>query len=104
MDFNSSHPMTHFTHEELRHQNDDIRSGSRFNLVNTFTREEIEVEFILDCLFVESQIQRTPDSNSSRRLVNEVCTTQQFTIDRSLRYTAVFKARSLVSMTSFGPS
>ena len=35
---------------------------SCFNLVNTFTREEIEVKFILNCLFAESQIQRTPDA------------------------------------------
>ena len=51
-----------FAHEELQHQNDDVRSGSHFDLVNTFTREETEVEFILDCLFTESQIQRTPDA------------------------------------------
>ena len=39
-----------FAHEELRHQNDDIRSRNHFNLVDSFTREEIEVEFILNCL------------------------------------------------------
>ena len=52
----------HSAHEELQHQNDDIRSGSCFNLVDSFTREEIEVEFILNCLFAESQIQNTPDA------------------------------------------
>ena len=51
-----------FAHEELQCGNHDVQSWSHFNLVNSFTREEIEVEFILNCLFTESQIQKTPDS------------------------------------------
>ena len=60
--YGHQHHQIHFAHEELQCRNNDIRSGSHFNLVNTFTREEIEVEFILDCLFADSQIQRTPDA------------------------------------------
>ena len=41
---------------------DDVWSGNHLNLVDLFTREEIEVEFILDCLFAESQIQKTTDA------------------------------------------
>ena len=51
-----------FAHEELWRQNDDVWSTRCFDLVNLFTREEIEVEFILNCLFAESQIQNIPDA------------------------------------------
>ena len=64
-----------FAHEELQHGNDDIRSGNRFDLVDSFTREEIEVEFILDCLFAESQIQKTPDALNimANSVLNFIC-------------------------------
>ena len=52
----------HFAYAELQHQNDDVSSGNHFDLIDSFTREEIEVEFILDCLFTESQIQKTMDA------------------------------------------
>ena len=31
-------------------------------MVNSYTREEIKVKFILDCLNAESKNQRTPDA------------------------------------------
>ena len=33
------------------------------NLINNYTREEIKVEFILDCLYAESKNQRISDAH-----------------------------------------
>ena len=60
--YGHQHYQIHFAHAELQCQNEDIQSGNHFNLVDSFTREEIEVEFILDYLFTESQVQKTMDA------------------------------------------
>ena len=44
-----------------QHQNNDARLKNCFDLINTYTREEIEVEYILDCLYAELWVQSSPD-------------------------------------------
>ena len=52
-----------FAHEELRRRNSDVRAGRRLDLVDLYTREEIKVEYFLDCFYAECRIQRTPDAH-----------------------------------------
>ena len=40
----------HFATEEHQKQDKDVISGGRNNLINNYTREEIEIKFILDCV------------------------------------------------------
>ena len=51
-----------FAHKELRRRNSDARAGRWPDLVDLYTREEIEVEYVLDCFYAEYHIQRTPDA------------------------------------------
>ena len=54
----------HFAGEELQRWNADVISRGRHNLINNYTREEIEVESILDCLYAESKNQRTSETHN----------------------------------------
>ena len=54
----------HFAGEELQRRNADVISGGRNDLIDNYTREEIEVEFILDCLYVRSKNQRTTEAHN----------------------------------------
>ena len=45
-----------FAGEELERQNANVISGGRNGLINSYTREEIEVEFILNCLCAPSGV------------------------------------------------
>ena len=45
-------------------QNADVISGGRNDLIDSYTREEIKVEFILDCLYAESKNQRTTEAHN----------------------------------------
>ena len=62
--YGHQHYRIHFAHAELQCQNDDVQSGNHHELVNTYTREQIEVEYILDCLFTKSKIQKSPDAHN----------------------------------------
>ena len=53
----------HFAGEELERGNADVISGGRNDLIDSYTREEIEVEFILDCMFAKSKNQRTTEAH-----------------------------------------
>ena len=44
--------------------NADVISGRRNDLIDNYTREEIEVEFILNCLYAESRNQRTQEAHN----------------------------------------
>ena len=50
-----------FTHADLQHQEDNAQSRNCFDLLSNYTREEIETEYILDCLYTELQVQGEPD-------------------------------------------
>ena len=50
-----------FTHANLQCQGDDARSRNCLDLLDNYTREEIETKYILDCLHAELQVQTTPD-------------------------------------------
>ena len=52
-----------FAGEELQRWNADVISGGRNDLINNYTREEIKVKFILDCLYAESKNQRTSEAH-----------------------------------------
>ena len=54
----------HFAGSELKKQNADVISGGRKDLVDSYTQEEIEVKFILDCLFAESKNQRSTEAHN----------------------------------------
>ena len=41
----------------------DVVSGGRNDLIDSYTREEIEVEFILDCVFAKSKNQRSTEAH-----------------------------------------
>ena len=42
-------------------QNNDTQLRNCFDLIDTYTREEIKVEYILDCLYAELKVQSLPD-------------------------------------------
>ena len=48
-----------FAANKLREWNADVLAGGRKDLVDYYTREEIEVKFILNCLFAESRNHRS---------------------------------------------
>ena len=52
-----------FTGEELWRWKADVISRGRHDLIDNYTREEIKVRFILDCLYAESKKQRTSDAH-----------------------------------------
>ena len=52
---------THFTHAELQHQNSDAQLRNCFDLIDMYTKEEIKVKYILDCLYAELKVQSLPD-------------------------------------------
>ena len=52
-----------FVANKLRRWNADVLTGGRKDLVDYYTQEEIEVEFILDCLFAESRNQRSTEAH-----------------------------------------
>ena len=54
----------HFAGEELQRQNADVISGGRNGLIDNYTRKEIEVEFILNCLYAKSKNQRTSEAHN----------------------------------------
>ena len=54
----------HFAGEELEKQNANVIFGGRNALIDSYTREEIEVEFILNCLYAESKNQRTTEAHN----------------------------------------
>ena len=54
----------HFAGSKLKKQNADVITGGKKDLVDNYTREEIEVEFILDCLFAESKNQRSTEAHN----------------------------------------
>ena len=47
-------------HADLQCQANDARSRNCFDLLSNYTREEIETEYILDCLYAELQAQNEP--------------------------------------------
>ena len=51
----------HFTHTELQCRNHDARLRNGLNLIDNYMREDIEVEYILDCYYTELQVQSSPD-------------------------------------------
>ena len=51
-----------FVGEELQRQNADVISRGRNDLIDNYTREEIKVEFILDCLYAKNKNQRTTEA------------------------------------------
>ena len=53
-----------FAVEELQRWNADVISRGRNGLIDSYTREEIEVKFILDCLYAESKNQRTTEAHN----------------------------------------
>ena len=58
------HYRLYFAGEELKRQNADVISGERNDLINSYTREEIEVKFIFDCLYAESRNQGTLETHN----------------------------------------
>ena len=53
----------HFAGNKIRKQNADVVSRGREDLVDSYTQEEIEVEFMLDCLFAKSGSQRLTEAH-----------------------------------------
>ena len=53
-----------FAGEELKRQNADVISRGRNNFIDSYTREEIEDEFILNYLHAESKNQRTTEADN----------------------------------------
>ena len=51
--YGHQHYRIHFAHAKLQCQNGDAWLRNCFNLIDTYTREEIKVKFILDCLHTE---------------------------------------------------
>ena len=49
---------------ELQRWNADVISGGRHDLIDDYTREKIEVEFILNCLCAESKNQKTLEAHN----------------------------------------
>ena len=45
-----------FAHAKLQSWNDDAQLRNCFDLINTYTREEIKVKYILNCLYAELQV------------------------------------------------
>ena len=45
-------------------RNADVISRERKDLVDSYTQEEIKVEFILDCLFAKSKNQRSTEAHN----------------------------------------
>ena len=102
-----------FAHAELKHHNDDAWSGNYHDLVNMYTREGIEVEYILNCLFTESKVQKT--LKAQNMLANSILEFIRKISDWSNLYTtemyrwnyrclAAFKADISVLVILFGPS
>ena len=50
-----------FVHANLQCQEDDAQLKNCLDLLSNYTREEIKTEYILDCLYVEIQVQGEPD-------------------------------------------
>ena len=46
-----------FVHADLQCQEDDTQSRNCLDLLSNYTREEIETEYILNCLYTELQVQ-----------------------------------------------
>ena len=49
-----------FAHADLQCWEDNTQSRNCFDLLGNYTREEIETEYILDCLYAELQAQNEP--------------------------------------------
>ena len=54
---------TDFASLPTNSENVDVITRGRKDLVDYYTREEIKVKFILDCLFAESRIQRSTEAS-----------------------------------------
>ena len=54
----------HFAGEELKRQNANVISRGRNDLIDSYTREEIKVEFILNCMYAESKNKRTTEAHN----------------------------------------
>ena len=76
-----------FAHEELKRRNFDARAGRQPDLVDLYTREEIKVEYVLDCFYAECCVQRTPDAHNS--LANSVLKFIWKIAGRSMDYTTL---------------
>ena len=63
--YSHRHYQLRFTHANLQHQGDDAQLRNCLNLIDNYTREEIETEFILDFLYTELQVQTTPDAQDA---------------------------------------
>ena len=50
--------------KNISRQNADVISRGRNDLINSYIREEIEVKFILNCLYAESKNQRTTEAHN----------------------------------------
>ena len=59
--YGHQHYCLRFAHANLQCQEDDAQSRDCLNLLNNYSREEIETEYILDCLYAELQVQNVPD-------------------------------------------
>ena len=48
----------------MKKRNSNARAGRQLDLVDLYSRKEIEVEYILDCFCAECKIQQTPDAHN----------------------------------------
>ena len=76
-----------FAHEQLRRRNSNARAGRWPDLVDLYTREEIEVEYVLDCFYAKCCIQRT--SNAHNILANSILKFIWKIAGRSTEYTTL---------------
>ena len=53
----------HFVGKELERQNSNVISGGRNDLIDSYTREEIKFEFILNCMNAKSKNKRTTEAH-----------------------------------------
>ena len=54
-----------FGGSKLKKWNEDVIARGRKDLVDNYTREEIKVEFILDCLFAGSKNQKSTEAHDT---------------------------------------
>ena len=76
-----------FAPEELKRRNSDARAGRWLDLVDLYTREEIKVEYVLDCFYAECCIQRTLDAHDI--LANNILKFKWKIAGRSTDYTTL---------------
>ena len=55
------HYRLRFMHTDLQRREDNAQLRNCLDLLSNYTREEIEMEYILDCLYTELQVQNEPE-------------------------------------------